>query len=133
MVLDIVHLLLRSVSLSLASTTSIVNTNTTNIGYLWSYAESVSMMAWHANEVQTNMQNIGNIKDTNPSNYVTNGLAGMIMAVSAVAHNTYSDVSALTGQFSNLSQTIYNLSTLFCITNTSLYKQFTEHCKYKSV
>ena len=57
---------LYSVSLSLDMTTGIANTNTASIGNLWSYAESVSMTAWDAYaDVQTIMQNIGNIQDNN--------------------------------------------------------------------
>ena len=40
------------------------------------------MTAWDAREdEETIMQNIGNIQDANPADYVTNGLAGMIMSV----------------------------------------------------
>ena len=71
------------------------------------------MMAWDAYaDVQTIMQSIGNIQDTNASDYNTIGLAGMIMLVSVVAHDAYSDVSSLTGQFSNLSMSYYNTSTV---------------------
>ena len=50
--------------------------------------------------------------NTNPSNYDTNGLFGKGMSVSVVAYNAYNDMLALTGQFDSLSQSYYNMSTI---------------------
>ena len=60
----------------------------------WSYATRVSTTAWDS------------YAD------VQNGLFGKIMSVSVVAHDVYSDMSDLTGQFDSLSRSYFNVSTI---------------------
>ena len=67
------------------------------------------MMAWDAfGDVQNIIADIGDITDTDPNDYDSNGLFGKIMSVSVVAHDAYSDMSDLTGQFTNLSKSYFN-------------------------
>ena len=71
---------------------------------------SVSTVAHDADNVLNLTTTIGNIQDTSNDN--TNGLFGKLMNVSTIAHNAYDDMLDLTGQFSNLSQSYYNTSTI---------------------
>ena len=61
----------------LDSTTRTANTNTTGISNLWLYATSVSTTAWDTYaDVQNMIDNVGDITNTNPNDYDTNGLFG---------------------------------------------------------
>ena len=82
--------------------------NANNITNLTDYNYSVSIVAWDAyNDIQPLTQTIHNFNDTNPND--SNGLVRMIFSVIAVTRGAYYDINYLSGQFSNLSQSHYNL------------------------
>ena len=61
------------------------------------YVSSVSTTVWNAfGDVPNIIDDVGDLTNTDPSNYDTNGLFGKIMSVSVVAHNACDDMLALT-------------------------------------